>query len=302
MNRIAKRFGCLCLAVAMTVPAVALAQDVAAPTPPAAQPTPAAEPAPAGVEATSAPVAETTAYTPLDAPAATEETEPAPAEDASAPVAGWFRVDSDIGGLQLWGGATFPVSDTIGIATDIYVVNTALSGVDASDPAAPKPVNTTIGEFDIGPSITLAPGISILPMVGLAINWNNQKAAYFVPQFYAYVDTTSIYFELWSQFFLGDMFNEGTMDYVHLRAFPLYKINDLFALGIEVDANVALKNAPTDAAGDDISPLWLPLGPHLKMNAGAASTIELFVGYDLAPEEANGDRRLAGRFTFVQTF
>lgn len=251
------------------------------------------------------PVAEPVAApAPVEAPAATEETEPAPAEDASAPVAGWFRVDSDFGALQLWGGSTFPLSDTIGLATDIYAFG-------------------TVGEFDIGPSITLAPGISILPMVGLQIDWAQQKAVSFVPQFYAYIDTSAVYFEFWSQFFLNDMLTKGLTDFVHLRAFPLYKVSDVIAVGIELDANIQLGNPTPDDKGKDRSLVWMPIGPHLKMNAGAASTIELFVGYDVAAKDpgfadptdpdsgpicpvggscAGKDRKLAGRFTFVQTF
>jgi hypothetical protein len=76
----------------------------------------------------------------------------------------------------------------------------------------------------------------------------------------------------------------------------------VIAIGLEVDANIALKNAPVDAMGEELALYWLPIGPHIKMAAGASSTIELFVGYDLGPEEVNGDRRLAGRFTFTQTF
>jgi len=289
MTRIMKRFAYLCLVVAMAVPAAALAQDVAATT---AEPAPAAvatEPAP---PVAAEPVAVEAAPT-GEVPAATEETEPAP--DAAAPVAGWFRVDSDVGGLQLWGGATFPLSDTIGLATDIYVLDTFGS----------------VGEFDIGPSITIAPGISILPMVGLAVNWSLQRAASFIPQLYLYADSSSVYFEFWSQLFLSDMFHGGALDYLHLRAFPVYKVSDVFAIGVEIDANISIANAPVDADGNDVTLLWLPIGPHIKMSAGAASTIELFVGYDVGGEESYNlatyggpteEHRLAGRFTFVQTF
>jgi hypothetical protein len=293
MTRITKRFACLSLVAALAVPAGALAQDVAAPAAPAAEPAP----APVATELTPAPPAEP-APTLYEAPAATEETEPAP-EDAAAPVAGWFRVDSDIGGLQLWAGATFPLSDTIGLATDIYVLDTFGS----------------VGEFDIGPSITLAPGISILPMVGMVFNWSVQKAVSVVPQFYAYVDSSSVYFELWTQLFLSDMLTSGALDYLHIRAFPLYKVSDVFAIGVEIDANIAVANAPQTAEPgeepEDVTLLWLPVGPHIKMNAGAASTIELFIGYDLGGNELYNlatyggpteEHRLAGRFTFVQTF
>lgn len=285
MTRITNRFAYLAAVIALVaVPAGVLAQDAVAA--PAAGPAPEmiAPAAPADAQPTMEPVAQPEPIT--DVPAADASSEVAPEEVSEPAVAGWFRVDLDIGGLQIWGGATFPLSDTIGLATDIYMFG-------------------TVGEFDIGPSITLAPGISILPMLGLAVNFGPgaQKAAAFIPQFYAYVDTASVYFEFWSQLYLLDMFNEPSTDYLHLRAFPLFKASDWIAIGLEIDANIALKNAPLDPTnGDEIAIMWLPIGPHLKMNAGAASTIEVFVGYDLANEAINFNRRFAGRLTFSQTF
>ena len=49
------------------------------------------------------------------------EPAPAPAEEEESFPAAWFRIDSDLGSLQLWAGATHMLSDTVGIATDIYV-------------------------------------------------------------------------------------------------------------------------------------------------------------------------------------
>lgn len=304
MNRILKRFTCLGIVVAMTAPAGVLAQDVAEP---AAAPV---EPAPVAAPVEPAPVAEPVLMAeppvmaepaPIEAPAATEETEPAPVEDDPA-VAGWFRVDSDLYGVQLWAGATFPLSDTVGLAMDTYVVG-------------------TYGELDIGPSITVADGVSILPMIGLNMTWSGQEAVTLVPQFYVYADSSVVYFEFWSQLFLAGVFAEDGVDptdVLHLRAFPLFKASDWVAIGIEVDANIAVSNAPLNSDGDDQAILWLPIGPHLKLAAGEASTIELFVGYDVGAYEpavdadgaavcsgfgsCNKDKKLAGRFTFTQTF
>ena len=75
-------------------------------------PASAAAPAPAP----EAPAASAEASAPASpAPSA----EPAPAAPSAWP--GWIRADHDGGGLQLWGGATAPLTDGIGLAYDMYV-------------------------------------------------------------------------------------------------------------------------------------------------------------------------------------
>ena len=64
------------------------------------------------------------------------------------------------------------------------------------------------------------------------------------------------------------------------------------------DANLALNNK--ENVGDE-TVYWLPVGPHVKLNYGENSTLELFVGYDLVAKDQDKDD-LAGRFTFVQTW
>jgi hypothetical protein len=207
--------------------------------------------------------------------------EEAPVEDGGSDVTGWFRIDMDPSGLQLWAGATHPLSDTVGLASDIYVVG-------------------SIGELDIGPTFT-AGSLIITPMVGLAIDFAAQHAVSFIPQLYLIADGDAIYFEFWSQLFLSDMFQPAT-DYIHLRGFPLYKASEQVAIGVEVDANINIKNKPPNADMDDeVTLAWLPVGPHLKLFYGGSSTLELFVGYDVAAENTGNDK-LAGRFTFVQTW
>ncbi|HEX2873077.1 MAG TPA: hypothetical protein VHP33_17565, partial [Polyangiaceae bacterium] len=156
-------------ALGALLPASALAQDAAAPA--AAAPAPAPE-APAASAEASAPAS--------PAPSA----EPAPAAPAAWP--GWIRADHDGGGLQLWGGATAPLADGIGLAYDMYV--------NFGGPA--------LGEFDIGPAITVGT-LTLTPMIGAQFNWNDRTFAALVPQLYLtgpFMDG-KLYEELWIQYY-----------------------------------------------------------------------------------------------------
>jgi hypothetical protein len=251
----------------------ALAQE----PPPPLPAEPAAEPMPAPETAAVEPIAKGD-DAPVEAP---------PPEEEASGITGWFRIDSDGGGLQLWAGAAHPLTDNLSLATDIYVY----AGADAQ----------SYGEFDIGPAIALGPVI-LTPMIGFQINFTAQRAAAVVPQLYTIIDAGPIYFESWIQVYLYDMFaadDTTALDFLHTRNFLLFKASDYLALGAEIDANFALTNKEEFAAGETV--YWLPVGPHIKLNYGEASTLELFVGYDLAADDQGKDD-LAGRFTFVQTW
>jgi hypothetical protein len=246
----------------------ALAQEPPPPIEPAPEPMPAPEPA--AVE----PVAKGD-VAPVEAP---------PPEPEPSGITGWFRIDSDWGGLQLWAGASHPLSEGLSLATDIYV----FSGAES------------YGEFDIGPAIAAGPVI-LTPMIGFQINFTTQRAFALVPQLYTIVDAGPVYFESWIQVYLQDMFSaddDTVIDFLHTRDFLLFKASDYVALGAEIDINFALKNK--DLVNDK-TVYWMPIGPHLKLNYGEASTLELFVGYDVAAKDQGKDK-LAGRFTFVQTW
>jgi hypothetical protein len=248
----------------------ALAQEPPPPLPaePAAEPLP--PPGPEAIEPAKADQA------PVESP---------PAEEEPSSTTGWFRIDSDLGGVQLWAGASHPLTKRLSMASDIYVYGDSTA---------------SYGEFDIGPAIGLGPVI-LTPMIGIQINFTAQRANAVVPQLYTILDLGPIYFESWIQIYLQDTFaaEEGTTyDYLHTRDFLLLKLGDAVAIGAEVDANFALKNKELV---NDESAYWLPVGPHLKLNYGEASTLELFVGYDLVAKDQGKDH-LAGRFTFVQTW
>jgi hypothetical protein len=231
---------------------------------------------------------------PAPAPMAEPVAEEAPADEEASPIAGWFRIDTDLGSTQLWAGATHTIG-SLALATDIYVV-----GANA--------------EFDIGPALTVG-SATLTPMLGVVFNFGAQNLASIVPQFYAIVPADSIYFESWTQLFLSDMFNPAT-DYVHLRNFLLYNVSDVVGIGLEVDANINIANAPLKAScggdptatppvpptcTDKLTLAYLPVGPHIKLAYGPSAYLELFAGFDIAAKDAGRDK-LAGRFTFVKNW
>jgi len=219
-----------------------------------------------------------------DAPAA------APVEEETYPPA-WFRIDSDLGGLQLWAGATHPLSETVGLATDIYVN----SG--------------TLGEFDIGPAFT-AGSLIITPMVGLQFDWGQKKAAALVPQLYVVGGPDPIYAELWIQNYLYTIFDYPSADTVatdtlYFRLFVDYKLGKYLAIGPQVEATLAVSGDPEETVTS------LPIGASIMLsNYGVGNTLLAFLGYetkeparqiDVGGDEPE-DHGLVGRLTFVKNF
>ena len=261
-------------ALGALLPASAFAQDAAAPAAPAAAP------------AAEAP-----------APAPAPEAAPAPAAEAApaAPAAwaGWIRADHDGGGLQLWGGATAPLADGIGLAYDMYV--------NFGGPA--------MGEFDIGPAITVS-SLTLTPMIGAQFNWNDRTFAALVPQLYLtgpFMDG-KLYEELWIQYYNYKLVRETGLDtYLYLRAFVDYKISDNVGVGpqIELTQNFTQEKLTS-----------LPVGANVMLNMGLNSTFFMFLGYETNKNSntyPTGDdgmgnptgtekHNVAGRLTFVHNF
>lgn len=240
---------------------------------------------------------------PMPAPAAPMAAEPtAPAEmapmptEAAAPVeapteegddsmpAAWFRIDSDGLGLQLWAGATHPLADGIGLASDIYVVD-------------------TIGEFDIGPAFAAGP-FTATPMMGIAFDWSARQAVSLIPQFFLVGGPDPIYLELWVQAFMYSVFEEDATNQLYTRFFIDYKISDYFAIGPQVEATLNLN-------GDGDTVASLPVGGSVMLsNYGAGNALFAFLGYETneAAREGGGDEdpfsgnALVGRLSFVRNF
>lgn len=249
-------------ALGALVPTAAWAQEPAAAAP-AAPPTP-AEPAPAAAPA--------------------PEAAPAPAVEvaAAAPAAwpGWVRVDSDLFGIQLWGGATAPLGEGLGLAFDAYLTG-------------------SLGEFDIGPAITVGT-LTLTPMLGAQFNWASHTLAAFVPQFYTVGTLGPVYTELWLQYYnyntlykYREKVDPAADNLLYIRFFADYMINDFIAVGPQIEMTHDL------TAGEGIN---LPVGANVFFSkAGAASTFQLFLGYETKKKNFDNNA-LAGRLSYVHNF
>jgi hypothetical protein len=229
--------------------------------PAAAAPAAPPEPAPAPEAAPPAPAAAAA----VEAPAA-----------GAKPLAGWIRIDSDWGGTpQLWGGGTYPLTDKIGLAFDMYLTPETIAAGGA-------------GELDVGPAIAAGP-VTITPMLGMQFGWAAHKAVSFVPQLYVIGGTGPIYGELWVQYYMNKVF-DGASNTLYGRLFADYKLNDYIALGPEIDL-------AHDSQADLAS---LPIGVNAMLsNVGLNSTFMVFLGYET--QDTFG-ANLAGRFTFIHNF
>jgi hypothetical protein len=290
--------------LSLVVPAVvALSGSASAQVDPAAAPAdaPAAEtaseqatpePAPAETAAAAPAVEETPAPEPAAEPApAAAPAAGEPAEDEEEGIPGWFRIDSDGLGLQLWVGATHSLGP-VDLASDIYV--------DSG----------TFAEFDIGPAFSFGP-LALTPMVGIGFDWSEQRATTLIaPQLFTILDLDMIYFESWIQGFLYSPFTEGADNDLYTRNFLLAKLSDDFHIGPQMEATLALNNDR-----DTLSSL--PVGGRINLAYGENNLLGLFLGYqtqrdarvvDTGEVDAAGlpvlaeDRALVGRFTFVRTW
>jgi hypothetical protein len=263
----------------------------ATPAPPAATP-PAATPAPAPAPAAAAapPEAAPTPATPAPAtdatmPAGEPVPSPAPepaAEEESFPAA-WFRIDSDLGGVQLWAGATHMLSDSVGIASDIYVLQTATQ---------------SLGEFDLGPSF-IAGSFYITPMLGLQVDWSSRTLAALVPQLYVVGGPDPIYMELWLQNYAYTVFDKTNGgNSLYGRFFIDYKMGKYFGIGPEVEFTLAL-NDNSKADGESLTSL--PIGLNIMLsNYGRNNVLYIFGGWET--QDTPNDEHVAGRLTFVHNF
>jgi hypothetical protein len=255
------------VALGAFVPAAAMAQEApaAAPEAPAAsaEASPPASPAPS--------------------------VEPAPAAPAAWP--GWIRVDHDGGGLQVWGGATAPLADGIGLAFDMYVN----SG--------------TFGEFDIGPAIAVS-SLTLTPMIGAQFNWGDRTFAALVPQLYLTgpLADNKLYNELWVQYYNYKLVRDTGLDtFLYVREFIDYKISDNVGVGPQIELTQNFTQSKLTS---------LPVGGNVMLNMGLNSTFFFFLGYETnknsntypvvgADGMPTGDtekHNIAGRLTFVHNF
>jgi len=269
------------LAGLTALPTAAWAQDAAAPAPaPAAAP--AAAPAPEAV--------------PEAAPGAAPAASPAPSGPTPAP--GWMRIDSDFFGLQLWGGGTLPLTDGLGLAMDLYVLQSQPSASFGDTPSFTP--GGSYGEFDLGPAITAGPFV-VTPMIGMQFNWTARHAAALVPQLYVTGGPGPIYAEFWFQFYDYKMFKDYPNNQINMRLFADYKFSDYVAVGPEVELNWDSGGFP-NKDGKNKKVYNLPVGGNFMFsNLGLNSTLMAFVGYETGDPTAQ-DNHLTGRLTYIHNF
>jgi hypothetical protein len=261
------------------------AQEAPADPTPAAATVPTAGPAPTVVPAAVA--------SPVPASAATPE---AAAPEEANSVASYIRLDHDyMFGIQLWAGATFPLANGVGLATDIYAPENYpyVSGDGAA-------VQSWWGEFDIGPAITVGP-LTVTPMAGVAFDWAAKRAvALNAPQLYTVMSTDKFYFESWIWTVLYSPFKAPVYNnYFHTRNWALYKFSKAIGVGPQFEFTYLLNDtvAPKGTSA-------MPLGGHVELSYGAGNSLGLFLGYELDKDvrKLAGGRGVEGRLTFVHNF
>ncbi len=197
---------------------------------------------------------------------------PAAAQDTS-PVSGWFRVDTDGLGTQLWAGGTYG-EGAAAFAADIYVVG-------------------SFAELDVGPCFTVG-DLSLLPMVGLGFDFAEQRAATLVaPQLFTIYDGP-LYFESWVQVFLNDLFIPDTGDSLYSRHFLLTGLGSHLQVGPQAEPIIGL----SEAAGSGLISSAVGGRVNASLLNDWQATVGVFLGYELVSENRD-NQGLSGRFTFV---
>lgn len=263
------------------------AQPVTSSVPSASAPEPATSSVPAA-PATSA----STVAAPTVPPIATD------APPAEAAIPSYFRIDHDyVFGLQLWAGATHPLIDGIGLATDIIVTEGQL-------PAYQGATASWYGELDIGPAFTFGP-LSLTPMTGAGFDWAAKHMMISNEQLYTILNTDKIYIESWIWAMMYSPFKEAPSPNVfHTRDWILYKLSGTLSIGpqLEIWANMKSKTVSGLYLKNGITSM--PIGGHLDIAYGTGNTLGLFLGYEANKDgrEARNGNATVGRFTFIHNF
>jgi len=172
------------------------------------------------------------------------------------------------------------LTDTVGIASDIYVNSGFL------------------GEFDLGPSFIAGPMV-ITPMLGLQADWANRRMNSFVPQLYITGGPDPIYMEFWFQNYENQIFDKtyGT-NTAYFRFFIDMKLGKYFGVGPEIEPLVALND---NAKAGSKSLISFPVGANIMLSSyGRNNVLYIFGGYET--QDTSNDSHLAGRLTFVHNF
>jgi hypothetical protein len=132
----------------------------------------------------------------------------------------------------------------------------------------------------------------LLPKIGLGYDFERKKLGPLVPQLMTIVEGGPLYVESWAQFFLYDLFDDGSQDSFYTRDMVLVALNNTWAVGPQVELTVAMQNSPGKALRS------LPLGAAVNLSPVEALTFGLFAGFETQKVARNAKHdSLAGRLT-----
>jgi len=207
----------------------------------------------------------------------------------------WLRLDADRVGVSLWGGSTLSAG-ALNLAYDV-VVTQAYPGV--VDPLQGAEFSAKVGDdyraptarLELGPAFSTG-GLFLLPKVGLGFDFERKKLGPLVPQLMTIVEGGPLYVESWAQFYLYDLFDDGSQDSFYTRDMVLVALSNTWAVGPQVELTVAMQNSPGKALRS------LPIGATINMNPVDPLTLGLFVGFETQKVARNSEHDfLAGRLT-----
>ena len=225
-------------------------------------------------EAFDEPMSEEAPAAAAPAPAAA----PAAGDAEAAGGSGWFRVDTDGLGTQIWFGATHEIGG-LSLASDIFLVGAT-------------------AELDIGPALSFG-DLTLTPMAGFVFDFGARDFTSLVPQLITvWSGDGPVYFESWLQVFLYSPFVDGVADLFYTRNFLLYAVNDLLSVGPQVEISLNMNDSVENAGDSGL--VSLPVGLRANVPYGKGSTFGLFLGYETQAGEGEG--ALAGRATFIHTW
>jgi hypothetical protein len=207
----------------------------------------------------------------------------------------WLRLDADRVGLSAWAGSTLSTG-ALNLAYNV-VVTQAYPGV--VDPMQDATFSAKVGDdyraptarLELGPAFSTG-GLFLLPKIGLGYDFERKKLGPLVPQLMTIVEGGPLYVESWAQFFLYDLFDDGSQDSFYTRDMVLVALNNTWAVGPQVELTVAMQNSPGKALRS------LPLGAAVNLSPVEALTFGLFAGFETQKVARNAKHdSLAGRLT-----
>ena len=206
----------------------------------------------------------------------------------------WLRLDADRVGLQSWVGGT-KTWGAVDLAANLIVTQPYPDVVDplagAEYASVGDEYRAPIARLELGPAMSNG-GLFVLPKIGLGYDFEREKVAPLVPQLMTIVQGGPLYVESWIQFYFKDLFDEGAQDSFYTRDMLLVALSNYWALGVQTEVTVAMKNGP-----DDKLRSW-PVGARVNWSPVEQAAFGLFVAFETKKQARNSeDDFMSGRLT-----